>query len=155
MANALAIYGATIGSLAAVGTLWNIYNTGVRDRARLKLSIGRGTVQGSPHVRPDEWVWLAEAANAGRRPLTISSAGGLEFPNGHYSAFSGGFELLPKRLEEGDKVVLWCKETALKEAIDKHGILPTHIRFSDDVGRTHRKRIPAKYRQLLGRLLEL
>jgi len=57
-------------------------------------------------------------------------------------------------LEEGDKVMMWCKETALKEAIDKHGILPTHIRFSDDVGRTHRKRIPAQYRQPLGRLLE-
>ena len=154
MADALAIYGATIGSLAAVGALWNIYNTGIRDRARLRLSISMGTMQDPPHVRADEWVWFVEAANDGRRPLTISSAGGLEFPNGRYSAFTGGLKLLPKRLEEGDKVMMWCKETALKEAIDKHGILPTHIRFSDDVGRTHRKRIPAQYRQPLGRLLE-
>jgi len=152
MVDPLAIYGAAIGSVAAIGTAWNIYHSAFRDRARLRLSLATGITQDVPSVRSNEWLWMIEAQNFGRRPLTISGHGGLELANGRWVVFTGVFEQLPRRLGENQKVTFWIYEVSLQKALREQGLLPTRIRLTDDGGSTHKRRIPAKYRRQLASL---
>jgi hypothetical protein len=70
MADWLAIYGAAIGSSAAAGVVWNVYNSVLRDRARLKVRLCRELVGWAPHTVDCLGV---EVSNVGRRPVTVQS----------------------------------------------------------------------------------
>ncbi len=136
--------------VALVSVLWNIYSAGWRDRARLKLDMHWGMKPNSDVA--DEWIWFIEAANTGRRPLTISSHGGLDFPNGRWLALAGGAEHLPKRLEEGESLTMWITESDLRRSLKEINLLPTHIVWP--LGRQrHRQRIPRKYKSQMKQLV--
>ncbi len=86
MADALSIYGAAVGSAAAVGAIWNIYN-GIRDRSHLKLVEFRVT------TRMGIFRIIFTLANAGRRPMTLKDFA-LESPNGGPFRLSDILELV-------------------------------------------------------------
>ncbi len=86
MADALSIYGAAVGSAAAVGAMWNIYN-GARDRSQLKL------VDFTVTTRMGFFRIIFTLANAGRRPITIRHIA-LASPNGGSFELAGDLELV-------------------------------------------------------------
>ena len=139
MPDALAIYGAAIGSAAAVGAVWNIYNTGFRDRARLKLIIKRGRFisQTEARVDVDGPILFIRATNIGHRPLTIVS-GGLELSNKRGREGMREINSLPRELAENQEVTLWFDENDLKKLTK----LPTYFSFLDTADKYHRRKIP-------------
>lgn len=66
MTDWVAMYGAVIGSVAAVGTAWNIYH----DRVRLKIEISFGVIGDLPNMLDCIFV---EVSHAGRRPITLQA----------------------------------------------------------------------------------
>ena len=154
MVEPLAIYGAFIGTIAAIGTAWNMYDRRFRDRARLRLNLATGFVQDRPDIKSNEWLWFLEVQNFGRRPLTISSLPGLAFPNERFSVFTGTFEQVPKRLDEGSKITFWLYERALRKVLKEQGMLPNRILLKDDAGDSHTRRIARKYLRQLKKLMD-
>ncbi len=149
---AIAICGVVV---AAATAGWNIYRDGFRDRARLKLSMYRGYfmrwagMPPQPGVpSPGTPVIFVKAANVGRRPLTITGGGGVDFPDGMHSTFTSPPLALGKRLEEGEEITLCNPEDDFQEKVEEHGV-PTHIWFADASDKRHRKRIPRNLRSWL------
>ena len=138
--------------ISTLALTWNVFNAAWRDRARLRVGVSWGVMPNGLTENSDDWMWFIEAANVGRRPITVSGRGGVEFPTGQWLAFAGGSEHLPKRLEEGSRLIMWITERELIQAIGEQGSPPSHVVFKDDSGRTWRKRIPSKYTRRLGLL---
>ena len=151
---------ALCGLLVAVITGgWNIFRDGFRDRARLKLTMWRGQfarwagIPDSPWLpKPGAAAVFVKAANVGRRPITITGGGGVQFSSGAQAVFTVPMWILPKKLEEGDEITLCTTEVSLREAVQKSGV-PTHIWFRDASDRMHRKRIPENLRPWLTTLI--
>jgi hypothetical protein len=160
MPDALAIYGAAIGSTAAVGALWNVYRT-MRDRPRLKLlEFWIQTAMGIPRVG-------ITLANVGQRPTTLTSfafgsppEGSLEltrieFPQGE--EWLGPIPVLTyqKRLNEGER----CTFVAdLHDSIASGRFRIEALRclnVRDATGKTWRFRLSSRDRQELGRVLRI
>jgi len=157
MTLAIAVAGLVVAALTAA---WNIYREGFRDSARLKLSMSRGYFAkwaGMPPdptlPSPDTPLVFVKAVNVGRRPITITSGGGVEFPDGSWGMFTAPVHALPKKLGEGDKVEFYNPEESLRRLVQQHGI-PTHIRIADASDKRHRKRIPRSLHRWLQALAE-
>jgi hypothetical protein len=152
--------GIALGGLvmAAATAGWNVYRDGFRDRACLKLSLSRGSfakwagVPPEPTLpSPDTPLVFVRAVNVGRRPITITSGGGVEFPDGSWGMFTAPLHALPKKLGEGDKVEFFNPEESFRRLVQEHGI-PTHIRITDASDKVHRKRVPRDLRPWLQNL---
>jgi hypothetical protein len=151
MTDALALYGAIIGTAAALGALWNIYS-GMRDRARLKVMVRRELVGWAPHTV--ECLGI-EVSNVGRRPVTVQSykfqgndGRGLIPPMLVDERYGPIAQLLrqtittPKRLNEGEQHTFrW----PLQVVIDSIAASPTFrvigIEVTDGTGRTWSHRL--------------
>jgi len=162
MADALSIYAATIGSVAAVGVLYNIF----RDNPRLKMRLGREYFASSGSrafalvsFDPDEWEslekqypeteWKAHLVITpqSRRPVTVTEAG-VEFADRSHAAFKPG---TTRNLREGDPLSFRVREEALGEAI-MWGGPPTKLYATDGAGKTYRSNVDAKLRPWLSSL---
>jgi hypothetical protein len=147
MADAVAIYGAVIGTVGAVGAGFAIYNTAIRDRANIRVrpSFGYPSFGPIPGGPSSEFVLLT-ASNRGRRPVTLTS-GGLLYPDGSTLWFSGQTGTLPKEVGEGQSHSVWGYPDDMIENIKKKGAAPTHAFYWDATGRMHRSRLPRAFRR--------
>ena len=161
MADALSIYGAAIGSVAALGVLHNM----LRDRTGIKIRLGREFYASKEAkfalVSFDSKSWDQTAGqyprtqrkahlqvvNSGRRPVTILEAG-VEFADGTHAAFKPG---TTSELTEGGFVSFRVGEEALGEAIKRSGI-PAKVYATDGSGRSYRRSVEAKLRPWLEQL---
>jgi hypothetical protein len=145
MPDFLALYGAVVGSAAALGFGWNVY----RDWPRLKIKISKGHF----HPGANEPLVFVEAVNVCRRPITINGGGGLAFRDGSHIWFNNGAHELPKELAEGQSIALWCTQATLKKTLGKRrGDLPTNVWFKDASDKLHRARIPRGFRDWMIKL---
>lgn len=153
MADPVAIYGAAIGSAAAVGVAWRIYHDAFRDKARLRLLLGkefrpRGGEYTILSPNPEHWsetaTWYPDAevlavvnvANVGKRPLTVNGAG-LEFKNEYRIVFEPG---KAGNLEEGESLLFSISEPSLSNVLQHLG-LPRFVFAMDASGRVYRSSI--------------
>jgi hypothetical protein len=137
----IAIAGLAIASLNAG---WTIYAQGMRDRSGLRLKDWPTTQVGNPPN--NQWVFSIEAANVGRRPITIES-GGLELPKARWLAFTAGYPL-PARLQEGEKVTLWTEQQHLLSRLSLDAF-PRRVIFNDSTGRRHSCRLSVRSKRWL------
>jgi len=166
MADWLAIYGAAIGTSAAAGVVWNIYNGALRDRARLRVLFAREfrPSDDAPFtiLSPDPSCWseteawypsserraVISVTNVGKRPLTVMEAG-VEFSNKVRAAFEPGNTA---ELKEGEFLVFGITEDSLGEIL-RGGVL-RHIYAMDASMTVHRRRIEPRLRPWLDRLAQ-
>jgi hypothetical protein len=132
---ALAVYGAVIGTIAAIASAIGIY----KNRAIVKLRISQLMPTNSfPH-----WCLAVAAVNRGWRPVTLDG-GGLEYEDGstiimpsqrHASFF-------PAELKEGKSHMIWFTVDELRGALRKgeHGALKYGF-FTAATGQRWRKRL--------------
>jgi hypothetical protein len=155
MSDPIAVYGAITGTAGAAAAIWTVWN-GVRDRARIRMSVGVASVSDYPGIESGRWLCTIAVMNHGRRPVTISGNAGLAYSNGQWSPFGGVFSTgLPRRLDEGSSVTFWVYEDALVEGIRRQGSLPNRVLVNDDAGHQHTRRISKKYLQRLERLVRI
>ena len=165
MADWLAIYGAAIGSSAAAGVAWNIYNSAFRDRARLRILFGREfrPSDEAPFtiLSPDPAYWseteawypsserraVVSVTNVGKRPITVMEAG-VEFPNRVRAAFEPGNTA---QLKEGEILVFSISEDSLGEIL--RGGVPRYVYAMDASMTIHRRGIERRLRPWLDRLV--
>ena len=148
MADALAIYGAAIGSAAAVGTAWNIY-TGLRDRPRLKVSPSITRLTWTPDTLQCVGV---EVANVGRRPINLQSCTiessdrrAMFFLEGSFRRLgpmgSLAFEShkVPKRLQEGESHTFLIPIATITDSLARDRTFhPMSVSVRDGTGRKWR-----------------
>ncbi len=141
--DALALYGAVIGTVAAVGTLlqaiWNIH----RERPRLKVQGSRAVIVSgaSPALNMPgqrETVIMVEAVNTGSRPITIQEAG-LILKNKSKLAFFGSGRELPKELATGQQFSIWTPTEQLAHSFDDS--VPAYAYCRDAEGKMHKGRL--------------
>lgn len=168
----LAAVGTALGVINGVATF---YVLTFKDRSSLRTRIEFGVpmqVAGAgPYYKSsaDPGVGdliVIKVVNVGRRPVTVTGAGVgvsqsaiLGFRSAKLRCgFTRGLEQLPKKLEENDpEVVLWIYKndllTGIRDGLDqrpdlfKGDELPDHFWVSESSGRSHRRRLPSKFRQ--------
>lgn len=142
---AVAIYAAVAATL---GLGWKIYDM-VRDRPKAKVQVRFDHVfygNGQEHSTNI----VAQATNAGHRPLTLTGAG-FSLPNGEmFTYISSGGEF-PKRLDEEEIHEISVELGRLKEAIKETALTepPTIAWFKDATGRYYKGNIPINIRKAL------
>ena len=139
------------GILIALGNVgWTLYQQGFRDRARLRMELTHSIRAHPISGEPGPWLLMLDAANVGRRPITIST-GGLACPDGKTLVFTAESNPpLPARLEEGQSVSIWVGEEGFfRQAVSEGLVPPTHLVVRDAAGRRHRKAIPKTMRKWL------
>lgn len=135
MTNALAIYGAVIGTVAAVTAAISIY----KNRPIIQLKVSQ--------LRPTDlfpyWCLAITAINHGWRAITLDG-GGLEYEDGWTLVLPlerlGKF--FPAELREGKNHMIWFTVDELQDAVRKgeHGALKYGF-FTRATGQRHRKRL--------------
>jgi hypothetical protein len=140
MTEAVAAYGAIVGTVAAIASAVNIY----KNRAIVRLKISQLMPTSSfPH-----WCLALTAVNHGWRPVTLDG-GGLECEDGwiiimpserHASFF-------PAELKEGKSHMIWFTVDELRDALRKnqaqHGKLKYGF-FGTSTGQRFRRRLSSK-----------
>lgn len=121
--------------------LWNIY-IGRRDSPQLHVKLTSGEMLMGPGATVSNLLIL-EAANRGRRPVTITSYV-FELSDGRSWAFMPySAAPLPKRLEEGESYTNWFSLRTLQESVQKEppNIRITALAFRTADGRSFRRKI--------------
>lgn len=150
MTDALALYGAIIGTAAALGALWNIYS-GMRDRARLTIKVVAGLIGAAQPIR----CLGIEASNVGRRPATLQSyrllardGRGFVLMVGLAQRYGAAGTLIdqtlttPRRLAEGEQhTFLWPLEVVRESVAADPGFRPIWAEVTDGTGRRWRHRL--------------
>ena len=138
MTEAMAIYGAVIGTVAAVVAAISIYKN--RPIVQLKVS------QLMPTDSFPYWCLAITATNHGWRAVTLDG-GGLEYEDGWTLVLPPKrlARFFPAELKEGKNHMIWFTVDELQDAVDKgeHGALKYGF-FTAATGRRHRKRLNHK-----------
>ena len=163
MADPLAIYGAAIGTVAALGVAWNIH-IGLRDRGRLritaavsKLSMSQEVDLASLTATVKEWLDCIsiQASNIGRRPMTVGQctlkshdgralwfATGASLRYGRAGAIVDDSHRVPKRLEESEfHTYLFPLEQLRKSLSEDKAFLFSRVSVQAGAGKPWRSRL--------------
>jgi hypothetical protein len=152
MVDPLALYGAIVGTSAALGALWNIYS-GIRDRARLRIGVSFSLMHSGTSSLDCVGV---EVSNTGRRPTNIQSCAvraadgrrlfymhGAAQQYGGLGAFVDRSHQLPQRLNEGELHTIFWPLEALKQSVrDDPTLRLMWVEVTDAGGRKWRGRFP-------------
>jgi hypothetical protein len=154
MADYLSVYGAAIGSAAAIGAVWNTYLSIFHDKARIRIKLGKefytddDAAFAMVSYTTSNWDSIAQdfpqgelkahlqVINQGRRPVTIVEAG-LEFESNTRAVFKPG---TTGELSEGKALSFVVSEAGLGQIILRNGI-PSRLYAIDASHKFHRERV--------------
>ncbi len=160
MSDAIAIYGAVIGTAAAIGVAWNIYDSIFRDRAKLAVSSKFGDI----HWHGESLACVTvKVSNVGRRPVTIANCYFRRTDRGNTGMLPGAATLygalglivdeshkFPKRLEEGESHVVWFPIASFDQQNGSLGTLAFAV-ADDGAGREWKVRLHSAIVEALSR----
>jgi len=114
-ANAVAWYGAIVASVSVLLATFSY----IGDKRKIKVRVSHGLFMGHSLSLDEKMTVFLNAANTGKRPVTISSAG-FRFKDGQDIVLTETPNLrLPFTIEEGRSCQTWIEKSSLLKAM-KH-----------------------------------
>jgi hypothetical protein len=133
-ANSVAWYGAVVATASALIATANYLG----DKRKLKVKVTHGLFVGNTFDIDEKMMVFVGAANVGKRPVTVNSAG-FRFRNGQDIVLmeTPGLQL-PFTVEEGKKCQTWIEKKDLVKAMKKQKSRIKFGWYTDSTGKLYK-----------------